>query len=40
MENIIKWECDICDYIHEGENPPEICPTCGYSKEHFHKVKA
>lgn len=23
-----KWVCSICGYVHEGENPPEKCPTC------------
>ena len=24
-----KWICTVCGYVHEGENPPENCPTCG-----------
>lgn len=23
-----KWKCTICNYIHEGESPPEACPIC------------
>ncbi len=23
-----KWECDVCGYIHEGEEPPEKCQVC------------
>jgi len=23
-----KWKCIICGYIHEGEEPPEVCPIC------------
>jgi len=23
-----KYVCSICGYVHEGENPPEACPTC------------
>jgi rubrerythrin len=22
------FHCTVCDDIHYGENPPEICPTC------------
>ena len=30
-----KWKCMVCGYIHEGEGPPEICPTCGAYKFQF-----
>lgn len=23
-----KWVCNVCGYVHEGENPPEFCPIC------------
>ncbi len=23
-----KWKCTICNYIHEGEEPPAKCPVC------------
>ena len=23
-----KWVCEICGYVHEGDNPPESCPVC------------
>lgn len=23
-----KWRCTICNYIHEGEEPPARCPIC------------
>ena len=29
------WECTICGYIHEGEEPPERCPVCDAPKELF-----
>ncbi len=29
------WRCEICGYLHEGEEPPDICPKCGYPKENF-----
>lgn len=25
----------MCGYIHEGEEPPEVCPVCGALKEFF-----
>ena len=24
-----EWVCKVCCYVHEGENSPDICPTCG-----------
>lgn len=30
-----KWECSVCGYIHEGDNPPEKCPVCGAPREKF-----
>ncbi len=35
-----KWECSVCGYIHEGEEPPEKCPVCGAGREKFFEVKA
>ena len=23
-----KFICTVCGYIHEGSEPPEICPIC------------
>ena len=33
-----KWECKICGYIHEGENPPDECPVCGADSTQFVEV--
>jgi rubredoxin/uncharacterized membrane protein len=30
-----KWECNVCGYIHDGEEPPETCPVCGADKSAF-----
>ena len=30
-----KWQCTICGYIHEGDEPPESCPVCGADKSEF-----
>ncbi|MBW2525452.1 MAG: Rieske 2Fe-2S domain-containing protein [Deltaproteobacteria bacterium] len=24
-----RWRCTICDYVHEGASPPDVCPVCG-----------
>jgi len=33
-----KWRCVVCDYIHEGDEPPETCPVCGVGSDQFEKV--
>ncbi len=33
-----KWECTVCGYIHEGDEPPEVCPICGAGKEYFIEI--
>jgi hypothetical protein len=30
-----KWQCGVCGYIHEGETPPDNCPVCGADKSYF-----
>lgn len=34
-----KWKCDVCGYIHTGDEPPAICPVCGADRSHFHEVE-
>lgn len=31
-----RWECTICGYIHEDDEPPERCPVCDAPRELFH----
>ncbi|MFW6052745.1 MAG: rubredoxin-like domain-containing protein [Desulfosalsimonas sp.] len=33
-----KWRCTVCNYVHEGEAPPEKCPVCGADKSKFVEV--
>lgn len=33
-----KWECTVCGYIHEGDEPPENCPICGAGAEYFKEI--
>jgi len=37
--NMKKWRCVICDYIHEGPEPPETCPECGAGRENFEEYQ-
>lgn len=31
------WRCKVCGYLCARNEPPEICPVCGVSKERFEK---
>jgi len=31
----IRWKCGKCGYIYEGEEPPEICPSCKHEREYY-----
>ncbi|MDT8444708.1 MAG: DUF2231 domain-containing protein [Desulfuromonadales bacterium] len=30
-----RWRCTVCGYIHEGKEPPDICPVCGADRAQF-----
>ena len=32
------WKCTACGYLHEGEEPYEVCPKCGAPKEQAVKL--
>ena len=34
-DNVVKWRCNNCGYIHEGEEAPEECPACAHPQAHF-----
>lgn len=34
-EKPIRWKCLKCGYIHEGEEPPEECPSCKHPREYY-----
>ena len=31
----MKYVCSVCGHVHEGNEPPEKCPTCGAPAEKF-----
>lgn len=31
----VRWKCDNCGYIHEGEEAPGICPSCLHERKYF-----
>ena len=30
-----KWKCTVCGYIHNGNEPPRVCPVCGADRSKF-----
>lgn len=38
-KDVKQWRCKVCDYIHEGETPPDECPVCGAPREEFELVE-
>ncbi len=34
-DEVKKWTCTKCGYTHEGETPPEECPSCDHPPEYF-----
>lgn len=34
-DEVVKWRCRNCGYIHEGNEPPEKCPACDHSRAYF-----
>ena len=35
MTGTMSWECGVCGYVHDGSEPPEVCPVCGVGPEKF-----
>ncbi len=33
-----KWICTVCNYIHEGDEPPEECPVCQAPRSAFEPL--
>lgn len=31
----VKWQCLVCGYVHEGTEPPTVCPACDHPYQHY-----
>jgi len=31
----VQWVCRKCGYVHDGNEPPEKCPSCSHPKNYF-----
>lgn len=34
-ETPINWKCSKCGFIHEGTEPPKVCPSCKHPQEYY-----
>ena len=34
-DKAVLWRCDNCGYIHEGQEPPEVCLACSHPQKFF-----
>jgi rubrerythrin len=32
---VVRWHCTNCGYIHEGTEPPDICPACKHARAYY-----
>lgn len=35
-----KYVCPVCGYVHTGDEPPAVCPTCGIPGARFNEMPA
>ena len=33
-----KWKCEVCGYIHDGDEVCDTCPKCGAAAEKFQAL--
>ena len=34
-EKVKKWKCRNCGYVHEGKEPPKVCPACQHPQSYY-----
>ena len=34
-DEVKRWKCNNCGYIHEGTEAPEECPACAHPQAHY-----
>jgi rubrerythrin len=37
-EKPVRWECRKCGFVHEGTEPPQICPGCNHPRGYFEEM--
>ena len=34
-DEVVKWKCRNCGYVHEGKEAPEECPACKHPQAYY-----
>jgi len=34
----MHWKCTVCNFLWEGESPPDTCPKCGWPGEKYEEL--
>ena len=34
-EKPVRWVCRNCGYVHQGTEPPDLCPSCAHPQAYF-----
>jgi len=34
----IRWQCRNCGYVHEGTEPPQVCPACDHPQAFYQEM--
>ena len=34
-DEVVRWKCRNCGYVHEGTEAPEECPACGFPQSYY-----
>jgi len=34
-DEVVKWKCRNCGYVHEGQEAPRACPACKHAQAYF-----
>jgi len=38
-DEVVKWKCRNCGYIHEGKEAPESCPACKHPQAYYEVLE-
>jgi rubrerythrin len=34
-DDLVRWKCRNCGYVHEGMEAPKVCPACNHKQEYY-----
>ncbi len=34
-DEVVRWKCDNCGYVHKGKKAPKTCPSCLHPQKYF-----